>query len=81
MSQEELQRVNQAASTAKMKAVGDIQRSLLPAQVPNIPTLDIATHYHPSRRPGGCMTSSPSREANGASSSPTLAATARRPRS
>jgi phosphoserine phosphatase RsbU/P len=49
---EELQHANQALDR-EMKAVGDIQRSLLPAQLPDIPTLDIATHYHPSRRAGG----------------------------
>lgn len=49
---EELQRVNKDLDR-EMKAVGDIQRSLLPARLPKIPTLDIATHYHPSRRAGG----------------------------
>ncbi len=49
---EDLQHANQALDR-EMKAVGDIQRSLLPAQLPKIPTLDIATHYHPSRRAGG----------------------------
>ena len=49
---EDLQRANQALDR-EMKAVGDIQRSLLPAHLPKIPTLDIATHYHPSQRAGG----------------------------
>src|SRR5262245_45797139 len=36
-----------------MKAVGEIQRSLLPARLPTIPTLDLATYYQPSQRAGG----------------------------
>jgi sigma-B regulation protein RsbU (phosphoserine phosphatase) len=46
----------QAAYTAldrELKVVADIQRSLLPAQLPQIPTLDLATFYQPSRRAGG----------------------------
>jgi len=49
---EEVQRVNQALDR-EMKAVGEIQRSLLPARVPKIPTLDLATYYQPSQRAGG----------------------------
>ena len=49
---EELQFVNKALDR-EMKAVGDIQRSLLPAPLPKIPTLDLAAHYHPSQRAGG----------------------------
>ena len=49
---EELQQANQALDR-EMKAVGDIQRSLLPARLPRIPTLDLATHYQPSQRAGG----------------------------
>lgn len=49
---EELQRANEALDR-EMKAVGDIQRSLLPARLPEIPTLDLACHYQPSQRAGG----------------------------
>lgn len=49
---EELQRANQALDR-EMKAVGDIQRSLLPSHLPKIPTMDLATHYQPSQRAGG----------------------------
>lgn len=37
----------------EMKIVEEIQRSLLPAEVPAIPTLDLAIDYHTSRRAGG----------------------------
>lgn len=37
----------------EMKVVEDIQRSLLPTEVPEIPTLDMAVHYQTSRRAGG----------------------------
>ena len=37
----------------EMKAVGEIQRSLLPAKLPKIPTLDLAAHYQPAQRAGG----------------------------
>jgi sigma-B regulation protein RsbU (phosphoserine phosphatase) len=37
----------------EMKIVADIQRSLLPAELPKIPSLDLATFYRPSRRAGG----------------------------
>jgi sigma-B regulation protein RsbU (phosphoserine phosphatase) len=37
----------------ELKVVADIQRSLLPVEVPNIPTLDMAVHYQTSRRAGG----------------------------
>jgi sigma-B regulation protein RsbU (phosphoserine phosphatase) len=46
----------QAAYTAidhELRVVADIQRSLLPAQLPEIPTLDLAAFYQPSRRAGG----------------------------
>ena len=33
--------------------MGEIQRSLLPAVLPKIPTLDLASHYQPSQRAGG----------------------------
>jgi sigma-B regulation protein RsbU (phosphoserine phosphatase) len=45
-----------AAYTAldhESKIVADIQRSLLPAELPRIPTLDLAAFYQPSRRAGG----------------------------
>lgn len=38
---------------AEFQAVGEIQRSLLPAQLPQIPTLDLAAHYETSQRAGG----------------------------
>jgi sigma-B regulation protein RsbU (phosphoserine phosphatase) len=38
---------------AEMKVVEDIQRSLLPIDLPDVPTLDLATHYQTSRRAGG----------------------------
>ena len=37
----------------EMKAVGEIQRSLLPSKLPKIPTLDLAAHYQPAQRAGG----------------------------
>ncbi len=37
----------------ELKAVGEIQRSLLPIQLPNIPGLDLAASYQTSRRAGG----------------------------
>src|SRR5439155_17506677 len=37
----------------EMKIVGDIQKSLLPAELPWIDTLDLAAHYQPARRAGG----------------------------
>ncbi|MGQ0636359.1 MAG: PP2C family protein-serine/threonine phosphatase [Planctomycetaceae bacterium] len=37
----------------ELKIVGDIQRALLPAELPKIPTLDVAAHYQPARRAGG----------------------------
>ncbi|MFL5339658.1 MAG: PP2C family protein-serine/threonine phosphatase [Gemmataceae bacterium] len=49
---EEFQRANEALDR-EMKAVGEIQRSLLPPRIPKIPTLDLATHYQPSQRAGG----------------------------
>ena len=49
---EELQRANEALDY-EMKAVGEIQRSLLPARLPKVPTLDLAAHYQPSQRAGG----------------------------
>lgn len=37
----------------EMRVVGNLQRTLLPAQLPQIPTLDLAAHYEPSQRAGG----------------------------
>lgn len=37
----------------ELQAVADIQRSLLPATLPQIPTLDLAAYYATSRRAGG----------------------------
>jgi sigma-B regulation protein RsbU (phosphoserine phosphatase) len=41
------------AVDAEMKVVADIQRSLLPAKMPNIPTMALAAYYHTSHRAGG----------------------------
>lgn len=37
----------------ELQVVADIQRSLLPVELPSIPTLDLAAHYQTSRRAGG----------------------------
>ena len=37
----------------EMQVVADIQRSLLPARLPDIPTLGLASYYQTSRRAGG----------------------------
>jgi sigma-B regulation protein RsbU (phosphoserine phosphatase) len=37
----------------ELKAVADMQRSLLPARMPKIPNLAVAAHYQTSRRAGG----------------------------
>ncbi|MBX7168536.1 MAG: PP2C family protein-serine/threonine phosphatase [Pirellulales bacterium] len=37
----------------ELKMVADIQRSLLPAELPRVPRLDLAAHYQTSRRAGG----------------------------
>ncbi len=37
----------------EMAIIGDIQRSLLPDDLPEIATLDLAAHYQPARRAGG----------------------------
>ena len=41
------------ALDAELKTVGDIQRSLLPQTLPDIPGLSLASHYHTARRAGG----------------------------
>lgn len=50
--QHELHRAYEALDR-ELKVVGDIQRSLLPAELPNIPTMDLAAHYQPAQRAGG----------------------------
>jgi sigma-B regulation protein RsbU (phosphoserine phosphatase) len=49
------QRLKEAyeALDQEFQAVGNIQRSLLPAELPRVPTLDLAAFYHPSERAGG----------------------------
>ena len=37
----------------ELKVVANIQRSLLPAELPRIPHMDLAAHYQTSRRAGG----------------------------
>jgi sigma-B regulation protein RsbU (phosphoserine phosphatase) len=37
----------------ELKMVADMQRALLPTELPTIPTLDLAASYQPSRRAGG----------------------------
>ncbi|MCX5659608.1 MAG: PP2C family protein-serine/threonine phosphatase [Planctomycetota bacterium] len=37
----------------ELKVVAEIQRSLLPAKMPSIPTLDLAGHYQTARQAGG----------------------------
>jgi sigma-B regulation protein RsbU (phosphoserine phosphatase) len=49
---EELKRAYDAVDR-EMQVVADIQRSLLPSQLPDIPTLELAAHYQTSRRAGG----------------------------
>jgi sigma-B regulation protein RsbU (phosphoserine phosphatase) len=49
---DELHRAYQALDR-ELKTVGNIQRALLPAVIPEIPTLELAAHYQPARRAGG----------------------------
>jgi sigma-B regulation protein RsbU (phosphoserine phosphatase) len=37
----------------ELQVVGDIQRALLPAELPEIPTMKLAAHYQTSQRAGG----------------------------
>ncbi|MCG6155211.1 PP2C family protein-serine/threonine phosphatase [Rubinisphaera margarita] len=37
----------------ELKTVGDIQRNLLPEEIPRVPTLELATYYETSQRAGG----------------------------
>jgi sigma-B regulation protein RsbU (phosphoserine phosphatase) len=48
----ELQRAYEAIDH-ELKVVADIQRSLLPVELPQIATLDLAAYYRPSQRAGG----------------------------
>jgi sigma-B regulation protein RsbU (phosphoserine phosphatase) len=41
------------AMEAQMRLVADIQRSLLPSQLPDLPTMDLAVHYRTSEHAGG----------------------------
>ncbi|MDB5294676.1 MAG: hypothetical protein JWO31_659, partial [Phycisphaerales bacterium] len=58
-AQAEAERSQAAAERAydavdrELKAVADIQRSLLPAELPDIPGLDVAAYYQTSTRAGG----------------------------
>jgi sigma-B regulation protein RsbU (phosphoserine phosphatase) len=49
---DELQRAYQALDR-EFKIVGEIQKALLPAALPTIPTCDLAVHYQPAQRAGG----------------------------
>jgi sigma-B regulation protein RsbU (phosphoserine phosphatase) len=48
----ELQKAYDAVDQ-ELKVVAEIQRSLLPAALPQVPGLDLAAHYQTSRRAGG----------------------------
>jgi sigma-B regulation protein RsbU (phosphoserine phosphatase) len=50
--EEELREAYQALDR-ELKVVGDIQRSLLPARLPQIPPLGLAAHYQPAEHAGG----------------------------
>jgi len=41
------------AVDAELKVIADIQRSLLPQELPDIPTMQLAAHYQTARRAGG----------------------------
>jgi sigma-B regulation protein RsbU (phosphoserine phosphatase) len=41
------------AVDAEMKTIADLQRSLLPSPLPQIPTMNLAAHYQTSQRAGG----------------------------
>jgi sigma-B regulation protein RsbU (phosphoserine phosphatase) len=49
---QELQQAYEALDR-ELKIVGDIQKSLLPAELPKIETLELAAFYQPARRAGG----------------------------
>src|SRR5229473_2239301 len=49
---EELKKAYEAVDY-ELKVVADIQRSLLPKELPQIPNLSLAAHYQTSRRAGG----------------------------
>ena len=76
---EEVKRAYEAVDH-ELAVVADIQRSLLPVQLPQIPTLETAAHYQTSQRPAEIITIFfRYRMAAGAFSSPTFPATARPP--
>lgn len=41
------------SADAEIKAIADLQQSLLPAALPAVPGLDVAVHYRAARRAGG----------------------------
>lgn len=41
------------AMDTELRIIGDLQRSLLPWRLPNIPTMNLAVHYEPAARCGG----------------------------
>jgi sigma-B regulation protein RsbU (phosphoserine phosphatase) len=41
------------AADHEMQTIGRMQKAILPARLPEIPTLDLAVHYQPSRESGG----------------------------
>jgi sigma-B regulation protein RsbU (phosphoserine phosphatase) len=41
------------AADAELRAIADLQQSLLPAALPEVPGLDLAVHYRTARRAGG----------------------------
>jgi sigma-B regulation protein RsbU (phosphoserine phosphatase) len=49
---EELKKAYKAVDQ-EMRVIANIQRSLLPAELPRIPTMDLAVHYQTSHRAGG----------------------------
>ncbi len=46
-------REKNAEMDRELQVVGNIQRSLLPAKLPEIPTMNMAAHYQTSKRAGG----------------------------
>ncbi len=46
-------REKNAEMDRELQVVGNIQRSLLPAMLPEIPTMNLAAHYQTSKRAGG----------------------------
>ncbi len=65
----------------ELRSIAEIQRSLLPAQTPKVPGLDVAVHYQTAKRPAATTTiSSPAERPAGRYSSPTPVGTVPRPR-